>query len=63
MTQAHGVTRAVALRRQSMEFEQDRQPRRSAAYWQWTLIISVGMLIAVTSFAAGILADRPSAPV
>jgi carboxyl-terminal processing protease len=41
-----------------MEFDQDRQAQRSAAYWQWTLIISVGMLIAVTSFAAGILAER-----
>src|SRR5215217_3756576 len=41
-----------------MEFEQERQPQRLAAYWQWTLIISVGMLIAVTSFAAGVLAER-----
>lgn len=41
-----------------MEYELDRQQQRSAAYWQWTLIISVGMLIAVTSFAAGVLAER-----
>ncbi len=41
-----------------MELDQDRQAPRSAAYWQWTLIISIGMLIAVTSFAAGVLAER-----
>ncbi|MEA2584177.1 MAG: carboxyl-terminal processing protease [Thermomicrobiales bacterium] len=41
-----------------MEFEQDQQPQRSTGAWQWTLIISIGMLIAVTSFAAGVLAER-----
>jgi carboxyl-terminal processing protease len=41
-----------------MELDQDRQAQRSAAYWQWTLVISIGMLIAVTSFAAGVLAER-----
>jgi carboxyl-terminal processing protease len=33
-------------------------PSRRAAYWQWTLIVSVGTLIAVISFAAGMLAER-----
>lgn len=35
------------------------QPRRqSTAAWQWTLVISLGALITVTSFAAGILTER-----
>jgi carboxyl-terminal processing protease len=41
-----------------METEMIRRPRRSPVAWQWTLIISIGMLIAVTSFAAGVLAER-----
>jgi carboxyl-terminal processing protease len=36
----------------------DHRTPRSAAHWQWTLVISLGMLIAVTSFAAGILSER-----
>ena len=32
--------------------------RQSTAAWQWTLVISLGALIAVTSFAAGILTER-----
>lgn len=31
---------------------------RRAAYWQWTLIVSVGMLIAVVGFGAGMIAER-----
>jgi carboxyl-terminal processing protease len=41
-----------------MDLEMDRQPRSPSHGWQWTLVISVGMLIAVTSFAAGVLAER-----
>lgn len=33
-------------------------PSRRQAYWQWTLIVSVGTLIAVISFAAGMLMER-----
>jgi carboxyl-terminal processing protease len=40
-----------------MENERIR-PRQAGGYWQWTLVISVGMLIAVTSFAAGVLSER-----
>ncbi len=38
----------------------DRVPSRgkAGAAWQWTLVISLGALIAVTSFAAGIFAER-----
>lgn len=38
--------------------ESESTPSRRQAYWQWTLIVSVGMLIAVISFAAGMLAER-----
>lgn len=41
-----------------MDIEIDRQQQRSPVAWQWTLVISVGMLIAVTGFAAGVLAER-----
>jgi len=36
----------------------DDNRSRLPAYWQWTLIVSVGTLIAVISFAAGMLAER-----
>jgi len=32
--------------------------RKSVAAWQWTLVVSLGALIAVTSFAAGMFAER-----
>ena len=37
-----------------------RAPSRgkSVAAWQWTLVVSLGALIAVTSFAAGMFAER-----
>jgi carboxyl-terminal processing protease len=38
--------------------DEQMRRRRSQAHWQWTLIISIGALIAVTAFAAGILAER-----
>jgi carboxyl-terminal processing protease len=41
-----------------MDLETGRHARRFPAAWQWTLVISVGILIAVTGFAAGVFAER-----
>ncbi len=41
-----------------MSVQTGHSRRRPEVYWQWTLVFSLGMLIAVTAFAAGILAER-----
>lgn len=41
-----------------MESQNSRRARRSTAYWRTTLIFSLGFLIAVSSFGAGILVQR-----
>jgi carboxyl-terminal processing protease len=38
--------------------QQPQQPQRSDDYWGWTRAIAIGLLIALSFFAAGILAER-----
>lgn len=41
-----------------MDYDDKSAVRRSAQYWRATLIFGLGLLIAVTSFGAGMLAER-----
>lgn len=38
--------------------DSDRNSQRSDLYWRWTLVVGLGLLIAVSAFGAGILAER-----